>query len=125
MKHFIELLLNGMEPVMFLVFLVYAYMGFAFNLGIDILSRDPKSPTSPVRFSASYWWQDNKKRVIISIVLMPILVIVGKLLTGMDMNILNAFLLGWSGDALSNLLKKKSDTVASIFKRTKTTQDES
>ena len=107
MKEFIELVLNGMAPMLFLVFVLYAYAGFVLNLGLDILSRKPASPDSPQKFDIAYWWRDNRYRVIVSLVLMPILVVFGKMITGTEMNLMNAFLLGWTGDAITNLLKRK------------------
>ena len=107
MKEFIALLLNGITPVQFVVFLLYAYIGLVANLGVDIIKRDKKSVKSPVKFSWKYWWTDNKNRFIISVILIPIAVVMFTMITGKVMNIMNAFMIGWAGDAISEIIKRK------------------
>ena len=107
MKEFIELLLNGITPVQFVVFLLYAYIGLVANLAVDIIKRDKKSVKSPVQFSWKYWWTDNKNRFIISAILIPIAVVMFTMITGKVMNIMNAFMIGWAGDAISEIIKRK------------------
>lgn len=107
MKEFMSLLLCGVAPMMFFVFLIYAYMGLFTNFLVDILSRDSESINSPTNFSWKYWWLDNRSRFWISIILIPILVVLWKLVIGSELNNLNAFMIGWTGDAITNLLKKR------------------
>jgi hypothetical protein len=107
MKEFIELVLNGITPVQFVVFLLYAYIGLVANMVVDIVKRDKKSVKSPVKFSWKYWWGDNKNRFIVSAILIPIAVVMFTMITGKLLNIMNAFMIGWAGDAISEIIKRK------------------
>jgi len=107
MKEFLNLLFSGVAPVVFLVFVIYAYIGLGINLLVDILSRDKFSINSPFKFSWKYWWQDNNKRLIISLLLIPVIVVLWKMMIGGDLNNYTAFMIGWTGDAIANLLKKR------------------
>lgn len=108
MKEFIEHLLNGIPPIHFAVFLVYAFGGLVLNVILDIAKRKPCSATSPEKISPSYWFHDNWKRLIVSFMFLPLVVILFGQLTGGEINNLNAFYAGFSADALAELLKRRS-----------------
>ena len=104
---FLDLLLGGIEPMMFLVFIIYAYLGLVLSIVVDVIKRKPESPKSPVKFSLKYLWTDNKERIIVSVILIPVLVVIFSFFTGKEINLANAFLIGWAGDEISNILKRK------------------
>lgn len=108
MKEYITFLLNGLTIVEFLVFMTYAYGGLVLNLIFDVLQRKPLSPESPIFFSFKYFFKDNWKRLIMSVMLIPIVILLFKQLMGSEINYLSAFLLGWASDGVSNLIKRRS-----------------
>lgn len=111
MKEVISFFLGNATPTMILAYVICAYVGLIVNAVIDILQRKPESPNSPHQFDWSYWWVDNKQRLLLSSILIPFVVILGNsagsILELPSMNITTAFLIGWSGDGISVLLKKK------------------
>jgi hypothetical protein len=111
MKELVNFILGNATPTMIMAYVICAYVGLIVNAVIDILQRKPESPNSPHQFDWAYWWADNKRRLLLSIILIPFIVILGNsagsLLELSSMNITTAFLIGWSGDGISVLLKKK------------------
>jgi hypothetical protein len=115
MKEFLNLILAGATPIEMGTYFLFAYIGLVVNLGADILKRKPKSPNSPYHFSWAYWWADNRKRIPVSIALIPLFVILcnagGFILTFIGlpdvMNIAVAFGIGMAGDGLAIILKIK------------------
>jgi len=108
MKEFFYLLFNGITPIQFCVFMFYATGGLLLNLLFDICGRRPESLTSPKKFSIKYWFNDNWKRILISFILLPIIIILFSEIMGNEINIGNAFFAGFSSDAIANLLKRRS-----------------
>lgn len=106
MKEFFELFL-GTTLLTFLVFLAFAYLGAIINLCIDLLERDPKSDTSPKKFNIKYWWADNKIRLFIVFVLIPIALLLSKDLFGLALSNTTAFFIGFSNDSIIRLIKKR------------------
>ena len=115
MKEFLNLILAGATPIEMGTYFLFAYIGLVVNLYVDIKKRKPKSPNSPYHFSWAYWWADNRKRVPVSIALIPLFVILcnagGFILTFIGlpdvMNIAVAFGIGMAGDGLAIILKIK------------------
>ena len=108
MKEFFEIILNGLEPVMFLALLFYAYLGLLTHIIVDIMYRKPLSEPSPVEFDIHYWWKDNKRRILSSIILVIIAVLTSSAFSNNPISMEVAFLLGLSGDIASLILKKKN-----------------
>ncbi len=102
---FIEILLPNCTGQEFLAYSIVALLGVITMLGADILMRKKKAESSPEKFYWKYWWNDNKWRLLITVFLVPIAILLiasqGKLSWE------TAFFIGFSGDFLSNLLKKK------------------
>jgi len=111
MNEFLNLILAGATPIEMFSYVGFAYLGLLLNLGVDTYKRKPDSLNSPVKFSCAYWWVDNKRRIILSCILIPIVVLLANTCNGMlnmgVMNIATAFFIGWSGDGISVLLKNK------------------
>jgi hypothetical protein len=108
MKEFITQLLGGITIIQFMVFLALGVAGLTLNIIWDISRRKPCSPSSPQKFFISYWFKDNWKRLIISFVFLPLVVLLFNEITGGELNRLNAFYAGFSADALAELIKRRS-----------------
>ena len=104
---FWEIILNGLEPVMFWALLFVAYFGLIVNVAFDIAKRKPESRTSPKTFEWNYFWLDNWRRLMSSIIVIPAGVVLFTYLTGEELNIGNAFMIGFGVDKLIEILKHK------------------
>lgn len=107
MKEFLNLILNNIEPITFLAYLLYAFVGFILNLLFDILRRKPESKKSPYEWDWSYWWVDNWRRIVWTVTLLPFAIVFSKFISGTDMNIYLAFMTGWGADTITNILKRR------------------
>ena len=105
---FTEIVLGNLTPMIFLAYWLYAFMGFAAHLVVDILKRKKESINSPVKWDWSYYWADNKWRLILSFTALPFAVVFSKFITGEVMNIYLAFCAGYGIDNLIDILKQKS-----------------
>jgi hypothetical protein len=110
---FISTLLNGMSPSIYLALLLVAYIGLAINFSIGIAERDKGSKRSPKKFSKKFLWNDNKKRLLQSIGLTPILLLISSNFLGLDsLNIMGALLVGMMADRgmeyFKNIKKRKT-----------------
>lgn len=66
-QQFAGKLLNGIDPVDFIVFFIYSLMGLAFTLAVIALKRDPLDSRTPTKFSLPFLIKDNAVRIIASI----------------------------------------------------------
>lgn len=108
MKEFISLLFNGLSMIQLIVFMIYGFGGLLLNVIFDICKRDPMSPNSPIKMNIRYWWKDNWRRLIVSIVLLPLAIILFNQIMGSEINQMNAFFAGFSADAIAEIIKRRS-----------------
>lgn len=66
-QEFTYKILNGIAPMDFLIFFIWAIMGMAFTLAAMALDRDPLNPRTPTKFSIKFLIADNANRIIASI----------------------------------------------------------
>ena len=105
---FTETVLGDLLPMVFLAYWLYAFIGFVFHLIVDILKRKKESKNSPYKWDWSYYWADNRERLIISFIALPFAVVFSKFITGDVMNIYLAFCTGYGIDSLIDVLKQKN-----------------
>lgn len=110
-------LLNGLTMIEFLVYMTFGIFGVMVNVLSDIVRRNVGSAKSPVKFSRAWWVKDNKIRMMISLILLPIAIICYGEFFSMDMTNAAAFFLGFSCDHLLEILKRKN-MITNAYKNT-------
>ena len=116
-NNFIGFLLNGMDMYQFLALLIWGLIGVIGNLVSDVIRRNKKSPTSPEKFSMEYYLSDNKWRIILSFILLPLVLIsTNEILSSTVISPLGSFFIGLSSDHFIEILKRKN-IITSAFNR--------
>lgn len=108
------LLLNGLGFNQFIAYCILAYVGMFLNILSDIIRRNPDSISSPTAFSLKYWLNDNKARLIRSLITIPVCILfinelsqIGEL-TFISVSNLGAFIIGLGADHIWEILKRKN-----------------
>ncbi len=107
-KTFVEIIFAGLSLSEFFAYWTIAMFGVIMMLGLDILQRKPESKESPKPFDLGYWWKDNKIRIIITLLLIPVALMIRNIAGG-GLNWESAFYVGFSGDLISIIIKKKAN----------------
>lgn len=107
-KSFFDVFTGGLDITYFLAYVLWGYIGMGLNWFIELIRRKPKSQTSPKKFRGAYYLDDNKKRIIIASILVPIAVIMFNELFGMEVTNERALMLGFGADTLAELIKRRS-----------------
>lgn len=107
-------LLGNLSVVSFQVYLIYAYFGVILNVISDIIRRKPDSSSSPKKFTFQYWWEDNWRRLLISIVLVPIAVLVAEEFMDSPLTKLEALGIGLAAEHLLELIKRKTKILGGV-----------
>ena len=106
MKEFINIILDGIQPVYFWVYYFMAFLGMVTYLIIDLWNRNIVSERSPINFDWRFWIKDNYLRVILTLFLSPIVILLFQEITGVGITIMGAFVLGLSMDLVISQIKK-------------------
>ena len=106
MKEFINIILDGIQPVYFWVYYFMAFLGMITYLIIDLWNRNIVSERSPINFDWRFWIKDNYLRVILTLFLSPIVILLFQEITGVGITIMGAFVLGLSMDLVISQIKK-------------------
>lgn len=102
-----DYILGDMMPKEFVVLLGFAYVGVVVNSLIVIFKRNTKSRRSPVKFSSGFWWKDNWKRILGSLLLIPVVILIGEEGMGLDIGNFTAFCIGGGIDAVIDIIRKR------------------
>lgn len=108
MKEFLQMVFGTGNAAQIAATLLYAYVGAFVSLLYQSTKRDPLSKFSPVHFSLSFLWCDNSKRILRSIILIFICVRFAKEIFGIDITLYFSFIIGFSLDKLSQIIKQKA-----------------
>lgn len=87
--------------------MIYAYIGAFVMLLLNTTKRDPLSANTPVKFSWSFLFSDNNKRIMATVILIFIFVRFGRDIIGAEVTMYVAFGIGLSCDRLAQFLKDK------------------
>lgn len=107
-QKFVDVFLAGMHPIEFLAMSVWALIGMVVNILIDFIKRKRPSTDSPAKFSGSYWWKDNWRRLLTGLILIPVVIIGFNQFFGMEVSQVNAFFVGFGSDYLIEIAKRKN-----------------
>ncbi len=103
-----KIIFSDIDLASFIVFMLFAYIGLIGNLLSDIIRRDKRSASSPVKFSIAYWWADNKYRLLLSLLSTPLFIFIFNELFGIQVSKLIAVFIGISTDHIWEILKRKN-----------------
>lgn len=103
-----EVITGGIALVMLAVYLFWAYVGMLLHLAVDFVKRKPKSSNSPEKASFKYYWNDNKQRLILALILIPVAIVFAPQLFGVELSLFVAFGIGYGSDTIADILKKKA-----------------
>ncbi len=109
MKELLKIILGDATLSNFVGLLFFALLGAALSLLLQATKRDPKSLTSPVCFSWSFFWNDNTKRIITGLILIYCFLRFLPEITGVQITSFYALLIGIGNDKLAQLLKDKTN----------------
>lgn len=106
---FKQQLLGAIDPGTFLACLFFAGLGVIFVLLLGTGLRDPQSAASPEPWSWKYLRTDNFKRIMASSIAVIITIRFMTELTGWELNVWKAFLVGTGWDGILLFLKQKTN----------------
>lgn len=105
---FFDVFAGGIDTAFFLSYVLWGYIGMGVNLFIELTKRKPSSKSSPKKFKGIYYWDDNKKRLVISLILVPVGVLLFSEFFGIPLTNERALMLGLGADNLAELIKRRS-----------------
>lgn len=111
-----QYLLGGIEPGLFLACLLMAMVGVFVVLLLGTNLRDPKSMSSPIRFSWSYLLSDNFKRLVGNFLLIVIALRFMPEIFSMDLTPWKGLLVGIGSDSLALFIKQKTSLLDPVKK---------
>lgn len=108
-SQFFGYLLGNTEPALFAACVVVAAIGIFLVLLTGTRLRDKTSDTSsPQKFSWSYLWSDNAKRIYSSVIATLLTLRFAPELLGFDLTPFHALGIGLAWDGLALLIKQKT-----------------
>jgi len=105
---FLNYLLGPTSPALFAACVFFAAIGIFFVLLLGTQLRKPDSPYSPVKFSWSYLWSDNARRIYASVIAVLISLRFYPEIFGKDITPLLAFGVGTAWDGIALFIKQKT-----------------
>lgn len=106
-KKFTSEFLGGLDLITFLALFVWALIGMVINLLSDMTRRNKQSPKTPEKVSGKFYWQDNWRRIALSVLLIPIAIVGCKEVFGVEVSPATAFGIGFGSDHIMEILKRK------------------
>lgn len=103
-----DYLLGGIDPALFAACFIAAGVGALITMLAGTTLRDPDSPESPIKFSWSYLWSDNIKRIILNILLILVCLRFMPEIFDMELQMWKALLVGLGIDGLLLIVKQKT-----------------
>lgn len=103
-----EIIGKGNDPAILGAAFSFAILGQLLLLLGGTALRDPKSPTSPEKWSFGYLLYDNAKRIIFVLLLIIISLRFAPDLLGLQINAFTGFLVGIGLDSIALVIKQKS-----------------
>ena len=95
----------------FIAFTFWGFLGVLLNIIVELFKRKPNSPTSPYKFSTKYWFKDNMERIIPTLLLIPVISLLGDKLVSIQLDNGYMFIIGYSADVVFEVLKRKRQLI--------------
>jgi hypothetical protein len=109
-------LIGDLGVAKFIAAFIFAIIGVVLSLLWSTTTRNPSSDKSPEHFSWNFFWSDNTKRILRSIVSTLLTVFVSirfvKDLLGIEFSMATCFLIGLFLDQVVFIIKKKKESFA-------------
>lgn len=109
MKNFISVLLGNQSPAVFTAMLFYALLTAFLSLLLHSTTRSVDSSRTPIHFSWNFFFLDNVKRIVTSLVLIYLALRFTPELFGIELTPFWACVIGFSNDKLAQVLKDKTN----------------
>lgn len=106
---FWKTIVGSTDPAIFAACILFAGLGVFFVLLMGTKLRSPDSKYSPVKFSWSYLWSDNAKRIYASIIAVLVSLRFMPELFNMELKPLYAFGIGVGWDSIALVIKQKTN----------------
>ena len=106
MNDFLTSLLGDLSAGNWMAYLFFATLGVLVASWTDIKARNKTSLSTPKKFSFSFFFQDNFKKFVVTIILIYINFRFWEQITATELSEYSAFLAGLTSDSISNLTKK-------------------
>lgn len=102
-----EYLLGGLEVNLFIACLLFAGLGILLALTLQALFRNKYSETTPTVWSWKFWFLDNWRKALITIILVYISIVFSYQVFQVEISTWFAFLIGLGFDNILKLVKNK------------------
>ena len=109
LSKFIQIISGSETPGTFSGLVFFAIIGIFLSLLMQTTKRDVSSPATPFCFSFKFLFSDNNKRIVASIILVYIALRFTPDLIGVEITQFYAFVIGYSSDKLSQILKNRTN----------------
>lgn len=86
----------------------FAMIGIFITLLLGTYARVPSSPTSPSKFSWSYLWSDNFKRIVATLLMVIVSLRFIHDIFGFELSPWHGFIVGTGWDGLAFIIKQKT-----------------
>ena len=113
MNEFIKIIIGDNTWIQFFGFLWFFIIGYIIYGLLEISGRDVKSPHTPQKWSWSFWFNDNIKRYMSTILCTYIMFRFYIEFSGHAFSNFEALMMGLLGDGLSATLKKRIKILSS------------
>jgi hypothetical protein len=108
MKEFLKLVIGTDDVPLYAAMWFFSLAGIAISLLIDAKGRDKESERTPPAWSWNFFWSDNFRRLITTVLLVFIALRFSNELLGVDISLWASFLIGLGFDKLAEVAKKKN-----------------
>jgi hypothetical protein len=105
---FFHSLLGNIEPMTFLLFLIWGMIGIFVNILIHASGRDVRTDYSPLQFSWTYLIKDNWKRGLLGIFLLIVSIRFSNEILGVETTAFASFWIGLTSHKLINIFRRLS-----------------
>jgi hypothetical protein len=113
MEDFTNMLTAGYTWGQVLGYYFFMFLGIALYGLLEIKNRDVNSPSTPRKFNLKFWYRDNVKRYIATLMLLYIQFRFFEQITGNELGEYTSFLLGFSSDGIIGMQKKANNILNS------------
>lgn len=114
MNEIVSYLIGDLGVAKFFAAFIFALIGVSLSLLWGTTQRNPESDKSPVHFSWNFFWNDNTKRILKSIISTILTVFVSirfmKDLFGIEFSMVGSLLIGLFLDQVVAIIKKKKES---------------
>lgn len=102
-QSFMEIMFKGLTFGQFMAFFLWGLIGMVLSFALDIYS----SGTDIKDIDFSYWLTDNYKRIIVSLIFLPVLLIFSEQFVEMQLTIYASFIIGFTADKIIENFKDR------------------